>query len=333
MKIMGFDYPCMDMNIFCSDIPGEDQLTELMDASLMGGGKVPNAVMAAARLGAETMFVGAVGSDRYGRLCRQDLADQGTDVKYLLEKPGHTALCLSIVDEETHGKHFIESKPTFEKLSEQETEEISRYLSRHTKPGDYLMLYQMDESARSFARAVRNAGGLVEVDGDEYDERTQASLPLVDVFILSEYYYRHVFPEKDALEEKSLEANLKKLSLRGPKVVVVTLGSEGCAGVDHGEYFRAGACRVEAKDTTGAGDVFHGAFVYALGTGKRGKEAALFAGAVSAIKCTILGGRTGIPTLACTEHFIATGEILPADFKEREEKYRNSVWEERVCVR
>lgn len=328
MKITGFDYPCMDMNILCSRIPAEEELTELTDASLMGGGKVPNAVIAAARLGAETAFVGAVGSDRYGRLCRQDLADHGTDVSQLKVKPGHTALCLSLVDESTRGKHYIESKPTFEPLTARETEEIATYLQQHTEPGDYLMLYQMDDCAVAFAKAVRQAGGLVEVDGDEYDERTKVAMPLIDILILSEYYYHCAFPDSDWHNEKNLEENLKKLSEEGPSVVVVTLGSHGCAGIDHGRYFRTKPYTVVVKDTTGAGDVFHGAFVYGLSVGKTGEEAAAFASAVSAVKCTVLGGRTGIPDRECVEHFMATGEILPCDFEKRELYYQKGIWED-----
>lgn len=328
MKIIGFDYPCMDMNVLCSRIPGEDDWTEMKDVSLMGGGKVPNAVMTAARLGSETMFVGAVGTDRYGKMCRQDLADHGTDVEQLLVKPGRSGLCLSIVDEKSHGKHFIESLPTFQKLTGEETKRIAACLHTQVKPGDFLMLYEMDDSALAFAKAVREAGGLVEIDGDEYDERTQKALPLADVFIMSEYYYHHLFPEAEACSEEMLERNLRTVAAMGPSVAVVTLGNRGCAGIDGQRYFHTESFRVEVKDTTGAGDVFHGAFVYALSKGKGGAEAARFASAVSAIKCTVLGGRTGIPNLACVEHFMAAGEILPIDFKEREENYRHSVWEE-----
>lgn len=328
MRIVGFDYPCMDMNVFCSAVPKEEELTELLDASLMGGGKVPNAIIAAARLGADTAFIGAVGQDRYGKLCREDLRKHGTDVAQLLEKPGHTALCLSLVDEEKHGKHYIESKPTFEEMTKEEIARGAEWLKKTSQKGDYLMLYQMDEAAVALAKAMREAGGLVEVDGDEYDERTQKALPLIDIFVMSEYYYRTCFPDCDLTDEEQFRKNLSKLAKQGPSVIVVTLGTHGCAGLADGTFFRTKSYRVEAKDTTGAGDVFHGAFVYGLSVGKNAAEAATFASAVSAVKCTILGGRTGIPDLSCVEHFIETGKILPADFAERENYYRACVWEE-----
>ena len=189
------------------------------------------------------------------------------------------------------------------------------------------MLYQLDEHARSLAKAFRNAGGLVEVDGDTFDERTQEFLPLVDVFIMSEYYYLSCFPDSDICNVGQLERNLKTICSYGPRITVVTLGAKGCAGVENGHYFRTDAYQVDAKDTTGAGDVFHGAFVFGLSCGKSAEESAQFAGAVSAVKCTMLGGRTGIPTLNCVEHFMVTGEIEFEDFAKREEYYRNCMWE------
>lgn len=79
MRIIGFDYPCMDMNILCPHMPTEEELVEFQDVSLMGGGKIANAVAAVARLGAETAFIGAVGNDRYGKLCVEDLKMLGVD--------------------------------------------------------------------------------------------------------------------------------------------------------------------------------------------------------------------------------------------------------------
>lgn len=328
MKIIGFDYPCMDMNILCTRIPQEEELTEMKDVSLMGGGKVANAVITAARLGAVTGFAGVVGNDRYGELCRKDLEVHGTDVSHLLVKPGHTALCLNIVDEEKRGKHYIESRPTFETMTEMETKLLTEWFVEKIDNGDYLMLFQMDDCAKTLAKAFKDAGGLVEADGDEYDERTQKALPLIDIFVMSEYYYRSCYPEADLDNDRQMEENLKEISDQGPDIVVVTIGSKGCAGIEKGRFFRTKAYRVDAKDTTGAGDVFHGAFVYGLSRDKSAKEAAAFASAVSAVKCTVLGGRTGIPNLECVEHFIESGEIIEADFSEREEYYRRCMWEE-----
>lgn len=315
MKIIGFGYPCMDMNVLCPAMPEEEQLVEMMDISLMGGGKVANAIITAARLGAETGFVGAVGKDRYGRLCRQDLEEHGTDVSGLENREGHTALCLSIVDTEHRGKHYIESPATFEKIKPQELD--GEYLAE----AGYLMLFQMDETAVRASDLVHAAGGKVVVDADEPDERVRKNLSGIDILIASEYFYHSLFTDE------AYEKNLRSLAEKGPGIVLVTLGSRGSVGIDHGSFFATEAFHVEVQDTTGAGDVFHGAFVYGIAEGMQAKEAAEFASAVSAIKCTVLGGRTGIATRKGVQAFLETGEIQQEDFAERNQKYREAVWE------
>ncbi len=314
MRIIGFDYPCMDMNILCPHMPKEEELVEFQDVSLMGGGKIANAVAAAARLGAETAFMGAVGNDRYGKLCVEDLKVLGVDVSHLEMRKGRTSFCVSIIDSEKRGKHYLESASTVQPWN---AADIPYEIF---KKGDYLMLYHMDAAAEKMAEYVHENGGTVVVDGDEFDERTQRNLRNIDVFILSEYYYNHLFSDRE------YKKNLGLLSKEGPQVVVVTLGAKGCAGMDHGKFFESESYPVEVLDTTGAGDVFHGAFTCGMAEGMNAESAAGFAGAVSAIKCTVLGGRTGIPTRKCVEHFLNTGEILPCDFAEREEQYREAFW-------
>lgn len=315
MKIIGFDYPCMDMNILCPHIPEEEELVVLEDLSLMGGGKVANAIIAAARLGARTAFIGAVGNDRYGKLCFEDFKEHGVDTSSLEVKAGRTPLCVSIVDSKNRGKHYIESAGTIPAL---EKADIPYEV---LQDGDYLMLYQIDETAKAMAMYVHEHGGKVVVDGDEFDEGIQQNLKYIDILIMSSYYYDSVFDDED------YKKNLTKLSEMGPEIVIVTLGSKGCAGVASGEYFYCNPYTVEVCDTTGAGDVFHGAFVYGLSEGMTAPEAASFAGAVSAIKCTVLGGRTGIPTREGVDYFRKTGKIPDCDFAAREKKYRNAAWD------
>ena len=96
---------------------------------------------------------------------------------------------------------------------------------------------------------------------------------------------------------------------KGPSAVVFTFGSKGCRGLDKEGYFELPAFRVPVVDTVGAGDTFHGAFFYGLTHGYSLKETARFASAVSAIKCTCIGGRAGIPTPDITKKFLETGVI------------------------
>jgi sugar/nucleoside kinase (ribokinase family) len=92
-----------------------------------------------------------------------------------------------------------------------------------------------------------------------------------------------------------------------PRQVVITDGTRGCWYWDSGRHFHQPAFAVDAVDTTGAGDVFHGAYLYAFLQGWPARRCLAFAAAAAALKCRKLGGRAGIPT---TEETLQALETL-----------------------
>ena len=104
---------------------------------------------------------------------------------------------------------------------------------------------------------------------------------------------------------------LKTLSNFGAHMVAVTLGAEGVRYLFNGEVYDLPAFEVQIVDTTGAGDVFHGAFAYGLARGWEPHRLVIFSSAVAALKCTQLGGRTGIPNLEQVRRFLA--ERMPQE--------------------
>ena len=104
--------------------------------------------------------------------------------------------------------------------------------------------------------------------------------------------------------------------------MIFTFGAGGCVGLCGDDYFEVPAFKVKAVDSTGAGDVFHGAYIYAWLQGWDAKTCCRFCSGVSAIKCTRPGGRSGIPTLPVLEKFLATGEIDGAELDERVRHYK-----------
>lgn len=316
MKIVGLDYPGMDLGVICPEIPDDGGYAVIQELTLMGGGKVPNALAAAARLGAEAAIIGTVGADRYGEKCREDLAYNGVQTEHLLSRPGTTALCLCLTDEKTRGKRCIESPATYPRL---QPEELTPAM---LEGADILLLYELDDTAVTLAKMAREKGIRVLVDGDELDSRTQKHLGLIDILICSEYYYAAL------LGDTPYEQGLQKLRCAGPSIVVVTLGSQGCAGLSEEGYFRLPACSGGTViDTTGAGDVFHGAFAFYVAQGLSAEECAQYASAVSYIKCSMLGGRTALPNQEAVDHFLTHGELLPMDYEARAAFYRQAAFQ------
>jgi len=95
----------------------------------------------------------------------------------------------------------------------------------------------------------------------------------------------------------------------GPRIVVQTAGDEGSWTTTHDDEFATPCFAVDVVDTTGAGDVFHGAYIVGLLHGWDLRQTALFSAAVAALKCTRLGGRLGIPSMEQTLAFLHERDI------------------------
>jgi sulfofructose kinase len=158
----------------------------------------------------------------------------------------------------------------------------------------------MIEACQEAARQARGRGIKVVLDAGTMREGSLELASMVDVLIASERFTEPLLgkgaPPKEVLEY------LRQL---GPKEVVITRGQEGSMGLSGEEIIVQDAFRVEARDTTGAGDVYHGAYIYGLLKGWDMRGCMRFASAVAALKCREIGARKGIPRLEEVERFLS----------------------------
>lgn len=301
-QVVGVGDLCLDFTAATDTIPATDMVTSLLGTTSQGGGKVPTALVALARLGIRSALFCTVGDDAAGRFCTQELEACGvcTDYMTILEDE-KTNLTICLAEKSTGGRSFIGKydMPTVK------PDQLCREVIENA---DYLHLWSASAAAKSAAEWVRKKGGKVVYDADRYNAETKQMLPLINVFICSEFFFVGMFGED--CSDAALETGLRELCACGPEIAVVTLGSRGCAGVSSEGYFRLPAYSgIHVVDSTGAGDTFHGAFIYGLIQGWGAKKTAAFSSAVSAIKCTVPGGRAGIPDLKTVEQFVQTGQI------------------------
>jgi sugar/nucleoside kinase (ribokinase family) len=139
------------------------------------------------------------------------------------------------------------------------------------------------------ARYAKEAGMVIVMDAERISEETAELVSLVDVVIGE----RH-FPER-LTGSKDLKVALKEIASRGPHVAGVTLGNEGALAYCKGALYYSPAYQVNCRDTTGAGDVFHAAFVRSLFEDWDLMRCLDFSNAVAALKCEKLGGRGVLP--------------------------------------
>ena len=314
IDIIGIENPIVDFNTVSDKIPERGGFSLLEDYSWQPGGNVGSAIVAAARLGAKCGMMGVVGNDTYGQFCIDDFKRHNIDTSHIIkDNESKTALAICLAEMNTMERSFI---IRFMKRQLSRTELDKDYISS----AKYIHLQQMGKAEVQAAIWAREMGITVVDDAGGFNPDTDAHTSLIDVFIGSERYYKGLF------QNTNYEINCKAVQKRGPKIVVFTLGAKGCVGIDGDKYFTVPAFRnISVVDTTGAGDVFHGAFIFGLLKGWDVERIAKFSTAVSAIKCTRLGGRAAIPDYNTVQKFLKTGDIDYTEIDKRVEFYREGL--------
>jgi ribokinase len=163
------------------------------------------------------------------------------------------------------------------------------------------------DAAIQAARWAREAGIPVSLDAERFTERREELFRLSDILIVAQRFGLEITGRSRVPEI------LDDMHRLGPRVAGLTRGEHGSVLSVDGRRIEAPGFPVDVVDTTGAGDVFHGAFVYGVLQGWEAGHILLFANAVSALKCTRLGGRTGIPSVSEVDAFLrARGVEIPA---------------------
>ena len=267
-------------------IPGEK--LRMSAFAREGGGQVATALVALSRWGCRCKYVGNAGDDDHGRLSILLLSREGVDLAHVRTIPGASSQFAVILVEKGTGERTIlwDRDPQIRVLPEDlPLDEIRRaralLLDGHDVP-----------PAIVAARTARNAGVPVVLDAEKVQEGTEELLSLCDHIVAAGHFPGLLIPGASA-EDGAREI----LRIYGPKTSTVTLGPRGAYGCDGRQEIFSPSIRVEAVDTTGAGDIFHAGFLYALLGGLPFREILAFANSAAGLSCRGMGGRAAIPTI------------------------------------
>jgi sulfofructose kinase len=300
VDIVGLGLATLDIMTLVPRLPRRDEVLAAHRTLLEGGGPVATALVAASRLGATTAYLGPLAPTTWGALTRAGLEAYGVDTSRApLRASGEQAVSVILVDGPTGQRSILYHSGEMEELAPDEVpvELITSARALHLD-GVHL------EAACHAAQIARQAGVLVSFDGGagELWAGIDKLLPLVDLMVVARR-----FAELYTGLADPRQAGPALLETYGPSEVVITDGVRGCWYWDAAQQIHQPAFAVEVVDTTGAGDVFHGAYLYAtLQAWPPGRRLA-FAAAAAALKCQKLGGRAGIPT---AEHTLRVLETL-----------------------
>lgn len=283
------------------DLPRPGETVAGRSLELFPGGKGANQAVAAARLGAPTRLMGAVGKDDSGPGLKATLAGYGVQVSDVLEMPG-VPTGQAHVWVGSNGENMIVVTSGANALI------TSQQVAATALEGQRVLLSQLEsppQAIETLFRAGAAKGALRILNAAPALPQGAALFPLTDILILNQTElatYAKLDREPVRLEEVSRAS--RKLMSRPDQTVIVTLGSAGVATVRRDEAFLIEGKKVKALDTTGAGDCFCGALAAALASNMDLRDAVEMANAAAALSVQKAGAAPSMPNRREVEAFL-----------------------------
>jgi sugar/nucleoside kinase (ribokinase family) len=273
----------------------------LRGQSVRCGGQAATTMAACAALGLKAKYVGVVGRDEDGRRIREALSRRAVNIAHVVERDAATQTATILVHLDTGSRIVLSDRDPRLRLRADDVPIEAVHGARIVHVDDVDVMAAIE--AASAARAV---GVLVTSDIDHVSDRTHELLAQITHPIFSEETPHLLTGIPDP------EEALRDLRLHHAGVLCVTLGERGAMALEGDQLHLQAAFPVAARDTTGAGDVFRGAFIYGLLRGWSVPDILAFAAAAAAVSCTRLGALDGVPLLEDVERLLeSTGTRGP----------------------
>ena len=291
IDVLCVGHAAFDITMAVDHHPGRNEKCAASAMAACGGGPAANAAVTVARLGGTSGFAGYLGRDTYGCLHCEELAGEGVHTRWIARGDHPTPLSVILVKPDGD-RTVVNHRAGTPFLNAGEID----FSSCRPK----VILFDGHEPLISLplAKTARAAGIPTVLDAGSVHKGTVDLLPLVSHVVSSARFARDFTGEADP------HRALEKLSLSAP-FTAVTLGEKGLIWKETtGGGGVLPSYRVDAADTTGAGDAFHGAFALGVARSDDLETTLRHASATAAITCTRLGARIAIPTGREVEDFL-----------------------------
>jgi sugar/nucleoside kinase (ribokinase family) len=294
---VGFGLNAVDHLIVVPEYPAFDAKMRLLEHKQAPGGQAATTMVALKRLGLRTAYAGRFGSDPEGQFGFQAIKSEGVDLEFAeVVEDARNQLAFIIVDARNGERTIIWDRD--ERLSYTPDEVPVSLAAR----GRILHLDAHDPPAcLRMAQAAHADGSIVTADIDNIYEGLPELLPAIDILVGSRQFPHRLTGIADE------RASLVEVKQRyGCGIVGMTKGADGATIYCEGEFIEAPAYPVPGgcRDTTGAGDAFHGGFLYGLLGGEDVETSLRLGNAVAALKCRSLGARTALPSTLELKDFL-----------------------------
>jgi len=301
--VLGIGLNATDTLILVPEYPAYATKIAFGRELLSAGGQVATATVACATLGLRTKYIGTIGDDFRGQMQLQSLEGTGVDTSGVLVRrdcPNQTAYI--VIDERTGERTVLwhRSDRLALKPSEIRAGDIAASKLLHIDGYDV-------EAAAYAARIAHEHDVRVSLDVDTLYPGFESVLKHVDYLIANSSW-----PAKWTGEADPFIALTHIQRQYQIPIAAMTLGDRGSLALENGRWAYSPAFEMQCADTTGAGDVFHGAFCYAMLSDMPVQSALEFSNAAAAINCTALGARGHVPDLAEVEHLMRLNPAMQA---------------------
>ena len=300
--ILGIGTINLDHIIDCKHLPAPKETITVKGVTLMLGGKGANQIVAAARLGAENMFIGMLGEDDSNNaILLGDLSWAGVNTDYIGRVPGYSGCAYVMVEESGQNaiavnlgsNAYITPAVIDKNLACFEKADIC--MTEFAVPME-TCIYAMKTAKKLGKTTVVNPAPYEEFPDDFYHYMYYITPNEVEA---ADYCGFPVTDEESAVKAAAF------FHEKGVKNVVITMGSQGAFVSDGTKHLMIPCYKVNAIDTSGAGDCFNGGFVYALSQGKDVFEAARFGNAAASVSVQRRGTGRSMPTLEEVEKVLS----------------------------
>ena len=296
--VIGVGLNAIDHLCTVQGFPTFNSKLQMASYACQPGGQVATAMVALQRWGCRTAYVGSFGDGIIGELSRRSLAEEGVDLSGAVQRRGvANQMAVILVDQASGERTVLMHRPAALVL---EPDELRHDL---VTSGRVLHLDGYDlATALAAAEWAHGAGMPVIVDLDTRSGSVERLVAVSDAVIVS-----HEFAEQfTGLADPEGAIELLAGATAAP-LVAITLGAAGVIARSRTGTLRVAAYPVRSVDSTGAGDVFHAGFIFGLLHDWPLERTLRFANATAALKCTQVGGRPGIPTVAAAEELMRGG--------------------------
>jgi sulfofructose kinase len=295
MDVLCVGHSAWDISVFLDGYPAENSKSEIHEMLECGGGPAANAAYLLSKWGVSSGLAASIGADAYGDRIAEEFMAIGADIAGLHRGPaGATPVSVILVNQRNGSRTIINRKAT--SPAEQLKLKLSTEPPRGGAPRVLLFDgHELDASLQAIqlfpdAKTILDAGSL--------REGTRELAKCVDFLVSSERFACQMsgVPSLESPEYQSKA--MATLCEHNGKPVVITRGEQGMLRGDGHRIQHFPAFPVQAIDTTGAGDIFHGAFAYGVLKRLSVEETLPLAAAAAALSVTMRGGRPSIPSLS-----------------------------------